>query len=118
MLRLPPRSTRTDTPFPYTTLFRSGDPRHRRHHHLGDAVAARHRERLAAEVDQQHLQFAAIVAVDGAGRVDHGDAVPAGEAGARPHLRLVAVRQGNGEARTSTRLNSSHYSATSMPASA
>src|SRR3546814_15622108 len=23
MLRLPPRSTRTDTPFPYTTLFRS-----------------------------------------------------------------------------------------------
>src|SRR3546814_9883770 len=25
MLRLPPRSTRTDTPFPYTTLFRSAD---------------------------------------------------------------------------------------------
>src|SRR3546814_16747684 len=23
MIRLPPRSTRTDTPFPYTTLFRS-----------------------------------------------------------------------------------------------
>src|SRR3546814_10600252 len=26
MLRLPPRSTRTDTPFPYTTLFRSAEP--------------------------------------------------------------------------------------------
>src|SRR3546814_16759344 len=26
MLRLPPRSTRTDTLFPYTTLFRSGMP--------------------------------------------------------------------------------------------
>src|SRR3546814_14456837 len=27
MIRRPPRSTRTDTPFPYTTLFRSGcDP--------------------------------------------------------------------------------------------
>src|SRR3546814_20320982 len=25
MIRLPPRSTRTDTPFPYTTLFRSVD---------------------------------------------------------------------------------------------
>src|SRR3546814_15520372 len=24
MIRRPPRSTRTDTPFPYTTLFRSG----------------------------------------------------------------------------------------------
>src|SRR3546814_1484764 len=27
MIRLPPRSTRTDTLFPYTTLFRSGDRR-------------------------------------------------------------------------------------------
>src|SRR3546814_5967142 len=27
MLRRPPRSTRTDTLFPYTTLFRSGEPR-------------------------------------------------------------------------------------------
>src|SRR3546814_1035255 len=26
MIRLPPRSTRTDTLFPYTTLFRSSDP--------------------------------------------------------------------------------------------
>src|SRR3546814_15911636 len=28
MIRRPPRSTRTDTLFPYTTLFRSGDHRH------------------------------------------------------------------------------------------
>src|SRR3546814_4269332 len=26
MIRRPPRTTRTDTPFPYTTLFRSADP--------------------------------------------------------------------------------------------
>src|SRR3546814_3849426 len=32
MLRRPPRSTRTDTLFPYTTLFRSM----RRHNHFGD----------------------------------------------------------------------------------
>src|SRR3546814_10154866 len=31
MIRRPPRSTRTDTLFPYTTLFRSGLPRPRRH---------------------------------------------------------------------------------------
>src|SRR3546814_2527734 len=30
MIRRPPRSTRTDTLFPYTTLFRSNDPRLRR----------------------------------------------------------------------------------------
>src|SRR3546814_8459989 len=29
MIRRPPRSTRTDTLFPYTTLFRSGGLRHR-----------------------------------------------------------------------------------------
>src|SRR3546814_9427692 len=28
MIRRPPRSTRTDTLFPYTTLFRSADPHH------------------------------------------------------------------------------------------
>src|SRR3546814_11073551 len=28
-IRRPPRSTRTDTLFPYTTLFRSAEPRHR-----------------------------------------------------------------------------------------
>src|SRR3546814_16733039 len=30
MIRRPPRSTRTDTLFPYTTLFRSGNRRHHR----------------------------------------------------------------------------------------
>src|SRR3546814_14032454 len=30
MIRRPPRSTRTDTLFPYTTLFRSDDAEHRR----------------------------------------------------------------------------------------
>src|SRR3546814_17220726 len=39
MIRGPPRSTRTDTPFPYTTLFRSralgaGDPAGARHRRL------------------------------------------------------------------------------------
>src|SRR3546814_4638900 len=37
MIRRPPRSTRTDTRFPYTTLFRSGprQQRERRHDEIG-----------------------------------------------------------------------------------
>src|SRR3546814_5055858 len=34
MIRRPPRSTRTDTLFPYTTLFRSKSIQTRRHHKL------------------------------------------------------------------------------------
>src|SRR3546814_3271401 len=39
MIRLPPRSTRTDTLFPYTTLFRSF-PDEQRTHGLGDFIGA------------------------------------------------------------------------------
>src|SRR3546814_6236713 len=58
MIRRPPRSTRTDTLFPYTTLFRSDrdagrggpSPRargHRRHARLGDPPAGRAGRRAA-----------------------------------------------------------------------
>src|SRR3546814_6252834 len=41
MIRRPPRSTRTDTLFPYTTLFRSLEHRHQRaHDHAHHAVLA------------------------------------------------------------------------------
>src|SRR3546814_10911277 len=46
MLRQPPRSTRTDTPFPYTTLFRSAPARYRDRLHHRDRLpryAATHR---------------------------------------------------------------------------
>src|SRR3546814_19805783 len=36
MIRRPPRSTRTDTLFPYTTLFRSLSAAGARHHRAGD----------------------------------------------------------------------------------
>src|SRR3546814_6257358 len=43
MIRRPPRSTRTDTLFPYTTLFRSAaDPAVPRPRRLPDAVTAAH----------------------------------------------------------------------------
>src|SRR3546814_14930750 len=40
MIRRPPRSTRTDTLFPYTTLFRSEDRRERLAHEVGEHVEA------------------------------------------------------------------------------
>src|SRR3546814_4229663 len=53
MIRRPPRSTRTDTLFPYTTLFRS---REQRHHNLevlavGLLVAQAELNRLGQRVD-------------------------------------------------------------------
>src|SRR3546814_17902609 len=47
MIRRPQRSTRTDTLFPYTTLFRSGDVDHRsdaRHHRTAQDTRALGRE--------------------------------------------------------------------------
>src|SRR3546814_9214179 len=47
MLRLPPRSTRTDTLFPYTTLFRSDwPPRHGRRHGCRTGEPHRVRQQL------------------------------------------------------------------------
>src|SRR3546814_1096909 len=40
MIRRPPRSTRTDTLFPYTTLFRSSEGRRAVHHSCRAAAAA------------------------------------------------------------------------------
>src|SRR3546814_9135735 len=55
MIRRPPRSTRTDTLFPYTTLFRSRD---------GEDDAARHiafdRERVAADEQIVGVEFRRI----------------------------------------------------------
>src|SRR3546814_5202780 len=47
MIRRPPRSTRTDTLFPYTTLFRSGHHTARR----GGHVQREHRVAGAAELE-------------------------------------------------------------------
>src|SRR3546814_16486034 len=52
MIRRPPRSTRTDTLFPYTTLFRSADATSRRHpsrEHLSPARIRRWTARLAID---------------------------------------------------------------------
>ena len=42
-------------------------------------------------IDQRHFDFAAIVAVDGARRIENRDAMFDGKAGARPDLGLKAI---------------------------
>src|SRR3546814_6878145 len=53
MLRRPPRSTRTDTLFPYTTLFRSVAPRRGVRRHQDEAGLRRHA--LVAVLDREVL---------------------------------------------------------------
>src|SRR3546814_5639992 len=102
MIRRPPRSTRTDTLFPYTTLFRS----------LLDPLAAadQHRRAIAGGAEFQrgadHGPFLAF-GEDDALRVLHHLVEedlqgPGGRVQPRPQLMGIGVD------RKSTRLNSSH----------
>src|SRR3546814_8603560 len=58
MIRRPPRSTRTDTLFPYTTLFRSAGARRGRRD-AGPGLFARHRADPAA--DPRHAAVDAVL---------------------------------------------------------
>src|SRR3546814_10826150 len=55
MIRRPPRSTRTDTLFPYTTLFRS-DAGQQPGHDVADDAAARALRRQVRGEGDQHLR--------------------------------------------------------------
>src|SRR3546814_7747615 len=61
MIRRPPRSTRTDTLFPYTTLFRSVDPVGQ----PGDRRRDQHRHRRAREGARREFRPGCGVARDG-----------------------------------------------------
>src|SRR3546814_12496123 len=71
MIRRPPRSTRTDTLFPYTTLFRSGDP------NLGGAgIEVPPQPIYAGEGAGAHAADAAATQVDGKRRQNLDKAGP------------------------------------------
>src|SRR3546814_18506573 len=78
MIRRPPRSTRTDTLFPYTTLFRSGapvtDPVSWRDFHIGINLLAQlldeRAEIPAANIGGHHHPPLAVLAADLV-RTDH-----------------------------------------------
>src|SRR3546814_18385748 len=90
MIRRPPRATRTDTLFPDTTLFRSGDD---------VAVIRRQRDAL------QHLEFAETLV----------QILDDKRGGGFPHVSLISLLRAwfvglviSARDRKSTRLNSSH----------
>src|SRR3546814_12217829 len=56
MIRRPPRSTRTDTLFPYTTLFRSQESRQARQHRIGGLrLLEQHQRRNAVQRVEQEM---------------------------------------------------------------
>src|SRR6185295_9653465 len=67
-------------------------------HQLGNAFAPFNDKGGFAQVREQHLDLATVVAIDRAWTVEHGDAVPEGQSRAWPHLRLEARRQFQDEA--------------------
>src|SRR3546814_13294197 len=102
MIRRPPRSTRTDTPFPYTTLFRSRDADARRDSALparcaGDRVMKR-----------THLPLNALRVLDAAARhlsfTRAADELAVTPAAVGQQIRALEDMLD----RKSTRLNSSH----------
>ncbi len=64
---------------------------------LSDALATAERPNLLTKIHQQHLHFAAIVGIDGAGRIDHANAMLERKAGAGADLGFEA----GGTAKTS-----------------
>src|SRR3546814_6467511 len=113
MIRRPPRSTRTDTLFPYTTLFRSA------HHHMpGAHVGAPDYRRHAPAFDRMHGVFVRALAeqdhaIGGLGgrsnramtRTEQHAVAGAGQLLADAAEQLEWVWPGE---RKSTRLTSSH----------
>src|SRR3546814_989400 len=117
MIRRPPRSTRTDTLFPYTTLFRSKHIVAVEEHGRADAdrppLDRRHeRQATGGNRAEEAIDVARPVAGAGAGEIAHIIArrVHVAFAGDEddPHLAVaLGCREGIGD-RKSTRLNSSH----------
>src|SRR5262249_48834089 len=67
-------------------------------HQLGYARAARDCHRCVTEIGEQDLDFAAVVGIDRAGRVENSKAVTRGEPRPGPHLRFIAIGQGDRDA--------------------
>src|SRR3546814_18740304 len=107
MILQPPRSTRTDTLFPYTTLYRSRWPlapqadEQRRREARGAGIEARARSQRLWRAD-------AFDRTDRGARTGDRVARPDGGQGARTADRRALGRHRHAEDRKSTRLNSSH----------
>src|SRR3546814_1134884 len=131
MIRRPPRSTRIDTLFPYTTLFRSVREIAEKAVQLVEALVVEadvgdHRDVGAIERDRA-VAFVDLADIDGRD-ADEGARDGGRLIGETAHHRAVHHRRPGDVAvenpaehpgdRTSTRLHSSHQWATRMPPSA
>ena len=67
-------------------------------HELGDAVAATDAGWLASQVGEQDLHLAAVVRIDGAGRVEEGETLTERQAAPWTNLPLEAGGDGEGDA--------------------
>src|SRR3546814_14071718 len=109
MLRRPPRSTRTDTRFPYTTLFRSGEGRSPKPASASEFGIVGHRRpillrrRDIARAVHIPLRLHLLIEVQVKLSIDDriGERVAGREIAARHRPRAMPDRK-------STRLNSSH----------
>src|SRR3546814_20163346 len=99
MIRRPPRSTRTDTLFPYTTLFRSGRDLDCRGGRLRDRGRGGDRGEGGRGICRLVIVVAVVVADQ---QQDDGDE------GYEPQQAGDDPRAAVGRDRKSTRLNSSH----------
>jgi len=72
-------------------------PADRSQHQLGDAVAPADSERLLTKIDQAYFDFAPIISINRAWRIDHCDTVLDRQTGAGPDLQFKTLRHGNGE---------------------
>src|SRR3546814_11683854 len=97
MIRLPPRSTRTDTLFPYTTLFRSSQEQ--RSKDLNELVS-NHLTAIKAELEKQLSTF----------RADNANAAEAQKTALKEMSLDISQKVSalTDRDRKSTRLNSSH----------
>src|SRR3546814_12915981 len=68
MIRRPPRSTRTDTLFPYTTLFRSIVPVGENPHGVGDGIA---RREVPPAHPGRHVEIGDALGEDGVRSEEH-----------------------------------------------
>src|SRR3546814_19644981 len=97
MIRRPPRSTRTDTLFPYPTLFRSD---------LVDQASALVGSRLSAGLDRQAARWWPVL--QGASDSDAAEGWALLSIGAPSAIPVSESRIRGWADRKSTRLNSSH----------